>query len=314
MVGLLAATSPPQWRLGALTKGFFIVLAKTSRDTQKGIIEAAPETHLQKQIEVNLASGTEDVPHQAVPVKLTGVRRPSPGIAELTFKVQRARTFRFLAGQRAVLRAASGRTRALPIASCPCDGTTLRFLMSSHCADPLLRPILAQWPDDTARPHTQRFVLEGPEGDFVLSENSPNPLVFVSQDEGFGAINSLLEHALNLELGQPIFLLRLASDKAHFFAHNFCRSLADAYDNLTYWQDTIDPARDCGPGPYVAFATRTISRLSKLQAPFVYVSGSKEFCNAIQCVFEQGPVQAGRAVALSRPARAMAPRPSYSRR
>ena len=52
MVGLLAATSPPQWRLGALTKGFFIVLAKTSRDTQKGIIEAAPETHLQRQNEV----------------------------------------------------------------------------------------------------------------------------------------------------------------------------------------------------------------------------------------------------------------------
>ena len=52
MVGLLAATSPPQWRLGALTKGFFIVLAKTSRDTQKGIMEAAPETHLQRQNEV----------------------------------------------------------------------------------------------------------------------------------------------------------------------------------------------------------------------------------------------------------------------
>ena len=52
MVGLLAATSPPQWRLGALTKGFFIVLAKTSRDTQKGILEAAPETLLQWQNEV----------------------------------------------------------------------------------------------------------------------------------------------------------------------------------------------------------------------------------------------------------------------
>ena len=52
MVGLLAATSSPQWRLGALTKGFFIVLAKTSRDTQKGIMEAAPETHLQRQNEV----------------------------------------------------------------------------------------------------------------------------------------------------------------------------------------------------------------------------------------------------------------------
>ena len=66
MVGSLAATSPtspPQWRLGALTKGIFIVLAKTSHDTQKGLIQAAPETHLQRQIEVNLAHSNQHRNH-----------------------------------------------------------------------------------------------------------------------------------------------------------------------------------------------------------------------------------------------------------
>ena len=36
-------------------KGIFIFLAKTSHDTQKGLIQAAPETHLQRQNEVKKA-------------------------------------------------------------------------------------------------------------------------------------------------------------------------------------------------------------------------------------------------------------------
>ena len=84
MVGLLAATSSPQWRLGALTKGFFIVLAKTSRHTHKGIMQAAPETHLQRQNEVK--KGRHFTPSVNLPqtktIDLVSTKNPSPNLSQ----------------------------------------------------------------------------------------------------------------------------------------------------------------------------------------------------------------------------------------
>lgn len=245
-------------------------------------------------IEAGIARGVDDLPKQAVPVKLTGTRRLSAAITEVSFKVQRGKVFRFLAGQRAVLKSESLETGALPIASCPCDGSVVRFVLPTECSDPLLGPIVVQAGDDTSRLRPQRLTLEGPQGNFVLSENSPNPIVFVCHDEGFGAVSSLLEHALNLELEQPINVLRLASDAGHFFAHNFCRSLADAYDNVTYWHQVLSEMPPHSAARYGQFVGEVIVRLADAAEPFVYVAGGEAFCDAVRDGLERSPIQVGR--------------------
>jgi CDP-4-dehydro-6-deoxyglucose reductase len=56
----------------------------------------------------------------------------------------------------------------------------------------------------------------------------------VAYDTAFGPVKSLIEHAINLELEQPMHLFWLTPEADAPYLHNYCRSWADALDNLTY--------------------------------------------------------------------------------
>ena len=192
-------------------------------------------------IETIEASSVEDIPLQQVMTRVTKIERPRDDIMVLSLRTPRTRTLRFLAGQHARLSFERIPPRPLSIASCPCNAMNLQFHIRRYEHDPFSDFVFNELkPGDTAP-------LQGPLGEFVMDESSSRPMVFIAYGTGFAPIRSLIEHAISLEISQPIRLLWVAHRADGHYMHNYCRSWADALDNFTYTPLLADKDSDGGP-------------------------------------------------------------------
>lgn len=179
-------------------------------------------------IEAGEASGPEDIPVQNVRARLYRQERVADSVAVVHLRVMRGKMLRFLAGQHIHLTLAGFKAADMSVASCPCDGLNLELHFDPGNAGDLGARALAGFRK------TDRFQVEGPRGRFTLDEGSDRPLVFIARDTAVAPIKSIIEHAINLELSQPMYLYWHASRPNGHYLHNYFRSLADALDEFHY--------------------------------------------------------------------------------
>ena len=179
-------------------------------------------------VESTEASGVEDIAPQSVRTKVTRIEPASDDHAVVHLKVQRARVLRYLSGQRATVRFDGVAPCETWLASCPCDAVNLRFHVRRDAGDPF-----AEFVFERLR-RGARATVEGPTGRFVLDDDSPRGLLFLAFDTGFAPVESLIEHAINLELEVPIRLVRVIRGQGLPYRHNYCRAWADALDDFHY--------------------------------------------------------------------------------
>ena len=180
-------------------------------------------------VESTEASGAGDIPWQRVRARVTRVEPASDDHAVVHFRVRRARVLRYLAGQRATVQfEQSGPPRESWLASCPCDAVNLRIHVRRDPGDPFAAFVFG------ALGRGAGAVIEGPAGHFVLDDASVRALLFLAWDTGFAPVESLIEHAINLELDTPIRLLRVVRGRGVPYRHNYCRAWADALDDFRY--------------------------------------------------------------------------------
>ena len=210
-------------------------------------------------VESTEASGVDDIAPQRVRARVTRVEPASDDHAVVHLKVQRARVLRYLSGQRATVRFDGVPPCEIWLASCPCDAVNLRIHVRRDAGDAFADFVL----DGLRR--GARATVEGPTGRFVLDDDSPRGLLFLAFDTGFAPVESLIEHAINLELEVPIRLVRVVRGEGLPYRHNYCRAWADALDDFHYrvvetqgdnesWDTTAMralgavPGRDSGTG------------------------------------------------------------------
>lgn len=179
-------------------------------------------------LEADEAQGVTDIPHQSIPIRIKKIDRPNDEMIVLSARTPRTRRLRFLAGQRATLSIDHVGTGFYPIASCPCDDMNLQFHIANHGQDPI-----ASYLSGTAKTN-DLITLEGPVGNFVLNENSSNPLVFIAHSSGFASIKGLIEHAMALDIAETIYLFWVAESGSSLYLGNLCRSWNDALDNFEF--------------------------------------------------------------------------------
>ncbi len=183
-------------------------------------------------IDADEAGNARDIPRQKITAKVKKIETINESLRFLNLKTPRTKRLRFLAGQRVTLKYKELPSLSLPVASCPCDDMNIQFHVpfSDH-------PLVQQIFDSNSK--MDSIALEGPEGEFVLDDNSNSPIVFIAFDCGFAPIKSLIEHAITLEHASSIQLLWLHSgDKPYM--HNQCRAWEDAIDNFTYQYQHYD--------------------------------------------------------------------------
>jgi CDP-4-dehydro-6-deoxyglucose reductase, E3 len=176
-------------------------------------------------IEAAEALSASDLPHQEIRASLRKLERLSEHLVSINVQTPRTQTLRFMSGQRARLTLEDGSSRELPIASCPCNARNLWFHIRRRddaFSQAIFQPL---------RPG-HMISVEGPYGTFVLTEDAPEPAVFIAFGDGIAPIKSLIEHAVSIDV---IESFHLYWDTEHPEGHHqgrWGRALSDALDNF----------------------------------------------------------------------------------
>lgn len=173
------------------------------------------------------ASSSADIPLQHISTRVKKVQALDDDLELLHLKTPRTNRLRFMAGQNATIHFNDSQEINLPIASCPCDDMNIQFHVP-HSNNKDIKRLLDHLKTNST------VDIEGPNGNFVLKEDSDNPVIFVAYNDGFSAIKSLIEHAMTLETAEFIHLYWIVSEPHKHYMHNLCRSWTDALDNFRY--------------------------------------------------------------------------------
>ena len=192
-------------------------------------------------LEAPEANNSNEIPEQNITAKVKSIHVVNNDVALLHLKTPRTNRLRFLAGQHVSLRGGDLSVAGQSISSCPCDDMNLHFqiprLPENEFSEFVFNQLKKSDPID----------ITGPQGDFVLDEDSPRDLVFIAWQTGFAPIRSLIEHAMALDVSGDIHLLWLANGKKDRYLDNLCRSWNDALDNFYYVPIDVDPAQEINP-------------------------------------------------------------------
>lgn len=179
-------------------------------------------------IEAVEARGAADVPVQTLTTQVNKLVRLSEDVMELHLRTPRSRTLWFLAGQHVRLNIPGVTPRHKSIASCPCNGLVLQFHVRRRPGDPFSDHVF------TRMKVRDTIGIEGPFGSFMLDEESERPLIFIAFETGFAPIKSLIEHAISLEMRQPMRLYWITAGARGHYLENQCRAWQDALDDFGF--------------------------------------------------------------------------------
>ncbi|HYQ70390.1 MAG TPA: 2Fe-2S iron-sulfur cluster-binding protein, partial [Gammaproteobacteria bacterium] len=179
-------------------------------------------------LEAEEAAGSRDIPLQEIDIRVKKIEAPDEHVVLLQARTPRTQRLRFLAGQYLSLEIPGVPPRDCAIASCPCDDMNLQFHLPTRADDPFSRQLR-----EHVKPHDSIHI-RGPRGEFTLDEVSPRSLVFIACNTGFGAVKSLVEHAMALDTAEHIYLCWVTTPGISHYAGNLCRAWEDALDNFHY--------------------------------------------------------------------------------
>ncbi len=180
------------------------------------------------EIEAQEICSADQIPEQSLKAKVAKLEPLEGETMVVHLRTPRSKLLRFLAGQRVRVNLGRGLSRELPLASCPCDGMNLRCHVPRLPGDAFSEQVFKR-----LRPR-QEVRLQGPWGCFTLDETHRRPLLFIAEETGFAAVESLIEHAIALEWEHPISLYWVSGRPGGHYLSNYCRSWVDALDTFQY--------------------------------------------------------------------------------
>jgi len=201
----------------------------SASEQEEGYILACSNTAISDLvIEASEAGMEEELPYQEIRAMVRKIEPVGEDLALIHVQTPRTHTLRFKAGQQVKLTAENGNDTDLCIASCPCDGRNLQFIVARNNKDDFSKIVF----DGTLS--NQTLFLQGPTGDFVLRDDSTAPALFIANGTGFAPIKSLVEQAITIDNAEGLQLIQLGGNPAGSSLDNLCRSWNDALDNFVY--------------------------------------------------------------------------------
>ena len=236
----------------------------TAREREQGWCLACSNTAVSDVLlEANEAHSPDDLPSQAVRCVVRKIEPVSDDLRLVHVQTPRTQTLRFMAGQRVSATLEDGQRRDLAVASCPCDGRHLQFLVRLRADDGFVAGLLAGRTSQT-------LLLEGPFGDFLLDDDSADPAVFVAVGDGFAPVKSLIEHTITIDNVVAMYLFRIDAVPHGSLLGNLCRSWNDALDNFVYRRLDAHLAPDAA----LQMIAETCGELAKCR---LYVAGPRDW-------------------------------------
>jgi CDP-4-dehydro-6-deoxyglucose reductase len=198
-------------------------------DRQRGVVllcRTTTDTDLV--IETEQAGNPACIPAQTIVTTVDKLEPATQDIMVLHLRTPRSQTLQFLAGQHMTLAIDGIGPRNKSIASCPCNGMNIQFHIRHVAGDEFAEYIFRR-----LQPK-QRVMISGPHGGFTLDAKSTRPALFLAYETGFATTKSLIEHAISVELTQPMHLYWAVHRRGDHYLENQCRAWQDALDNFRY--------------------------------------------------------------------------------
>jgi len=216
------------------------------------------------------ARGAADVPVQQLTTQVIKLVKLCDDVMDVHLRTPRSNTLWFLAGQHVRLGIKGVKPRNKSIASCPCNGMVLQFHVRNTPGDPFAEHVF------NSLKVRDSVEVEGPFGDFILDEESARPIIYVAFETGFAPIKSLIEHAISLEMNQPMRLYWIAREAQDHYLANYCRAWHDALDDFYFIEITGDTTAEERTSAEQAMALGTERLLTDhpdLSGYDVYING-----------------------------------------
>ncbi len=246
----------------------------TEAEKNQGYILACSNTAISDIVlEADEATHANEIALQKIPARVKKVEKLNDELVVLHLRTPRTQRLRFLAGQKARLSTIGIEPIEYHIASCPCDEMNLQFHICRQADNPLAEYVFNEIQN------SESLNVEGPDGEFVLREDTTRPLLFIAFNTGFAPIKSLIEHAMTLDVNEfsHLYWFHQATDKPYM--HNLGRAWADAFDTFRYTPQHIptltskDTITEC--------LTQIIRDYPELSAFDIYACGPKTAIDAV---------------------------------
>lgn len=202
----------------------------SARERQMGYLLACSNTAVTDIVlEAAEALGVDDLPRQEIRAALHHQESLGHHLLHLRIQTPRTQTLRFMAGQSVRLCLEDGRSTELSIASCPCNGRDLHFLVRRKAGDAFREALFR----DQIR-LGELVIVEGPSGGFVLDENDPRPAVFLACGDGIAPIQSLIEHGVSIDRIESFHLYWAVDAPEDLHQARWCRAMTESLDHFRY--------------------------------------------------------------------------------
>ncbi|EGV52650.1 2Fe-2S iron-sulfur cluster-binding protein [endosymbiont of Riftia pachyptila] len=244
------------------------VLSK--RESEEGYILACSNTAISDLVlEASEAGQGVTLPQQNIRTRVRSIESAGTDLALLNLQTPHTKSLRFKAGQRVELSAEEGSSLSLFVASCPCDGRNLQFLVprqgSGEFGELVFNGSIAE----------QTVLLKGPEGGFVLEEESSRPAIFIAAGNGLAPIKSLVEQAITIDNAEHLMLIQLGANAPGSPLDNLMRSWSHSLDNFDYHALSPDT-------PVEALLSLINSPEVEPQRSDLYVAGPEQWLQALR--------------------------------
>lgn len=198
-------------------------------ERQRGVVLLCrTTTDMDLVIETEQTHDPSCIPAQTIVTTVDKMQYATQDVMVLHLRTPRSQTLQFLAGQHMTLDIDGIAPRNKSIASCPCNGMNIQFHIRHVAGDEFSEYVF------TRLQLKQRVSISGPHGHFALDAKSQRPVLFLAYETGFATTKSLIEHAISLEMIQPMHLYWATRQAGQHYLENQCRAWQDALDNFRY--------------------------------------------------------------------------------
>ena len=151
-------------------------------------------------LEIHEVTSSQEVPIRKMPARVVRMERLADDVMRLFLKLPDNDRLQFLAGQYIDIMLPDSRRRSFSIANAPHDDKYIELHVRLVTGGAFTPRVFSEMKEkDILR-------IEGPFGTFYLNEESTRPIILVAGGTGFAPVKGMIEHFIQSEMKQPIYL------------------------------------------------------------------------------------------------------------
>lgn len=231
-------------------------------------------------IEARLVEHMKDIPIRKLPCRVAGIERLNHDVLRLFLKLPATERLQFMAGQYIDILMQGGKRRSFSLANAPHDDDHLELhvrhyeggLFSGFAFSSLKEKTLLR--------------IEGPLGSFFLRDESDRPIIMIAGGTGFAPVKSIVEHALQKGLENPVYFYWGARSRQDLYLHELAQEWNSTNSNFHYIPVLSEPrTEDHWRGRTGLVHASVLEDFADLGSFDVYACGPPPMVHAVRDTF-----------------------------